>query len=183
MNSRISITRMCSLIIALFVLFSISSSRLWAADTPPKPPELKVLERLVGDWTTEATVTALNAQPQNLKTIGTATRKWILDGHFIEESAAASDGNEEGKHIFTYDVAKKVYRMWYFSSSGNTSDTSGQWNEATQTLSFHTDLGNGMTDTAIIHFTDADTHEWSARVTDAAGKVYFEGSGKLKRKK
>lgn len=182
MDTRISIARMCNLIIALFALFLIPSSRLRAADAPPKSPELNVLERFVGDWTTEGTVTVLNAQPQDLKTTGTATRKWILDGRLIEESGASSDGTK-AKVLFTYDVAKKVYRNWYFSSVGDCFDTSGQWNEATQTFSFRTDLGNGFTQTSTIHFTDADHHEWSSKVTDAAGKVYFEGGGKLKRKK
>ena len=181
MNSRISLMQTCFFIAAISAILSIPTN-LRAADAPPKSPELNVLERFVGDWTTEMTVTVLNAQNQDLKSTGTVTRKWILDGHFIEESGASSDGST-AKVLFTYDVAKKVYRNWYFSSVGDCFDTSGQWNEATQSFSFRTDLGNGVTQTATIHFTDADNHEWSSKVSDAAGKVYFEGGGKLKRKK
>ena len=166
-----------------FLIFlALVSGPTWAADTPPKPVELKVLEKFVGDWITEGNVTVLDAQPKNLKTTDTATRKWALDGRIVEESGKSSDGNEV-KVIFTYDAVRKTHRSWFFSSSGISVDMAGPWDETTQSFSFRTDFGNGFTQIATIHFIDNDNQEWSSKVTDAGGKVYFDGGGKLKRTK
>lgn len=153
-----------------------------AAEAPSKPPELKVLDKLVGEWTTEGHVTVLDGQPQNLKSTGAATRKWSLDGRIVEEDGKGDDGNSV-KVIFTYDAMRKAYRWWYFSNSGICLEFTGQWNDALQTFSFQSDLGNGMIQTASVRFTDQDHQEWASKVIDNTGKVLFDGRGKLTRKK
>src|SRR5689334_3347326 len=98
-------------------LLSIQTNPLRAADAPPKPPELKVLDKLVGEWATQITVTVADAKPQNVKTTGTSSRKWALDGRLVEESGKSSDGGEF-RTIVTFDANRKAYRMWYFDSTG-----------------------------------------------------------------
>jgi hypothetical protein len=182
LNGRTSTMRRSLLLVAAATLLLAGIGPLHAAEAPPKPAELKVLEKLIGDWTTETTITVLDGQPQNRKVTGTATRKWALGGRIVEESGKSSTG-EEIKVIFAYDAGQHAYRCIYFSSDGFIVDGSGPWDEAAQTFSLKADLGNGVTQTSTVHFTGEDAQEWSSKVTDAAGKVWFEGSGILKRRK
>src|SRR5205814_1105298 len=128
-------------------LLPIPTNLLRAADAPPKPPELRVLDKLVGEWTTQATVTVADTQPQNVKTTGTSSRKWALDGRFAEESLKSSDGGE-ARTILTFDANRKAYRLWCFNSTGTSVEMAGQWDEAKQTFSFKADLGNNQTQIA-----------------------------------
>src|SRR5258708_3200130 len=132
MSRRTTTPRCRALFAALAALASIHANPLRAAEAPPKPAELKVLEKLIGDWTSETVISVLDAQPQDLKTTGTLTRKWELDGRVVEESGKSSNG-EEFKVIFTYDAARHAYRFVYFSSAGFV-DSSGPWDEAAQTF-------------------------------------------------
>ena len=182
MTSRTNTRALSGVLSAVAVLMFVPAFSMRADGGLPKPPELKTLEAFIGDWTTEATITILGGQPVNLKSTGTATRKWALDGRIVEESGKGSDGNES-KVVFTYDVLKKCYRNWYFSSDGYNVDSSGQWDEAAKTFNFSCDLGNGVTQASTIHVTDGDHHEWASKVTDGTGKILFDGGGKLARKK
>src|SRR6185295_15775653 len=103
MNLLFNSRRLAILVILFSALLSIPTNLLLAADAPPKPPELKVLDRLVGEWTTQSTVTVADARPQNVKTTGTSSRKWALDGRFVEESLKSSDG-DESRTILTFDA-------------------------------------------------------------------------------
>jgi hypothetical protein len=182
LNARTSILRACLLVVAASTMLSAGIGPLPAAEGPAKPAELKVLEKLIGDWTSETTVTVLDGKPQNTKSTGTLTRKWALGGRVVEESGKGSNG-EETKVIFAYDAGQHAYRFVYFDSAGFIVDGSGPWDEGAQTFSLKADLGNGVTQTSTMHFTGGDAQEWSSKVTDSAGKVWFEGSGLLKRTK
>ena len=182
LNLRLRILGLLLVLVAAAALLPAGVGPLHAAEGPPKPAELKVLEKLIGEWTSETTVTVLDGTPQVVKSTGVATRKWALDGRIVEESAKSSNGTE-AKVIFAYNTGEHAYRWVYFSSDGFIVDSSGQWDEAAQKLSLKADLSNGVTQTSTLHFTGDDTQEWTSKVTDAAGKVWFEGSGTLKRKK
>lgn len=163
------------------VLLVFCTLSLYAADGPPKPEELKVLDRLIGEWTTQATTTTVNGEAQRIEHTGTASRKWALDGRIVEEEGADSTGHKT-KVIFTYDAMRKAYRWWYFASSGGNFENSGQWDAASQCFNFQI-KENGVTSIATIRFINDDLHEWHSKSTDAAGKVLYEGGGKLTRKK
>ncbi len=172
--------RLYPLLITLSALLPIQPLR--AADAPPNPPELAVLDKFVGEWTTESTVLVLDSKPQNLKTTGTALRKWALNKRIVEETGKSSDGSES-RTIFGYDALKKQYRLWFFDSYGTALEMHGDWNDATQTFTLLTELGGGLTQASTVHFPDKDTQEWTSKVSDTANKVYFDGTGKLKRTK
>lgn len=168
------------LILTVLVLFLASS--LHAADAPAKPEELKVLDRLVGEWTTQAVSTTINGEPQNIPHTGTAVRKWALDGRIVEEEGVDNSGHKV-RVIFTYDAQRKAYRWWYFGSAGGNFENSGQWDAAGQCFNFQFKDENGVTSTATIRFISEDLHEWHSKSTDPAGKVLYEGGGKVMRKK
>lgn len=164
------------------VLVSFVGLSVCAADAPPKPEELKVLDRLVGEWTTQAVSTTINGQPQNIQHTGTAVRKWALDGRIVEEDGVDNAGHKV-RVIFTYDAQRKAYRWWYFGSAGGNFENSGQWDPASQCFNFQIKDENAVTTTATIRFISDDLHEWHSKSIDAAGKVLYEGGGKLMRKK
>jgi len=172
-------------VVAVLVAFSLCGfGRVYgeAPPAPPKPQELRVLERLVGNWDGAGATTVLDSQPVKLPYTGARTRQWILDGRFIEETGKDTDGNEV-RVLFTFDAQTRQFRMWYFDARGTNTDALGTWDEASQTLATTKDLGNGLTQSGKIHFIDANSHEWTSAVKDAAGKVLWEGGGKLTRKK
>jgi len=153
-----------------------------AEEAAPKPPELKVLDRLVGTWDSESISRPAEWTPKEVRLTAVLTREWVLGGRFVQERA--SDSNKmEATVMFGFDPQKKVYRVWRFDSEGSALEMTLQWDEATQTLSGQTDLGNGLTNTTSIHFIDNDTHEWKGVVKDAAGKVFFDGGGTCRRRK
>ena len=152
------------------------------AEAPPKPPELKVLDKLIGDWDFKMVSKVAEWTPNEVQVTGTLTREWILDGRFVQEKGKQSDG-VEALVTFTYDAGRKAYRSWHFSSTGLISQSQGKWDEASESLLFQSDMDNGMTATSTLHIIDNDTHEWTAIVKDKAGKVFFDGGGKCTRRK
>jgi hypothetical protein len=165
-------------------LFACSSAD--GADKPPPPPEkpaeLKIMEKWVGEWESTNTTTVLNGEPADITIKGPRTRKWGLGGWFIVETGKNDDGSEV--HVmFTFDQNARQFKMWYFDSRGTAADSLGTWNEATRTLSWSKDHGNGITQAGWSRFVDDNTQEWKSSVKDASGKVLWEGGGKLTRKK
>lgn len=146
-----------------------------------KPAELKVLERLVGKWDSESVSRVAEWTPKEGRAKGILTREWVLNGRYVQETSKQSD--TDAIVMFTYDTAMKAYRWWLFNSEGNNFDTSGQWDEKTQTLTCKSELGNGLTNTSTIHFLDADTHKWTAIVKDGKGKIFFDAAGTCTRQK
>jgi len=136
----------------------------------PRPPELKVLDRLIGTWDTERIMKPAAWTPKEVRTTAKFTREWVLGGRFVQAKQSISDGSELIV-MHTFDVQKKAYRYWVFGSDGNASETSGQWDPAAETFSWRTDLADGMTITLSLHLIDADTQEWTLVVKDAGGQV------------
>src|SRR5438105_15680573 len=60
----------------------------------PKPPEWKVLDRLVGQWDSTTTSNVAEWTPEQVHTTGRLTRKWALADRFVRETARNSDGVE-----------------------------------------------------------------------------------------
>ena len=160
------------------VCVSVISSA--AEPAKSKPPESKVLERLVGTWNSESVSRVAEWTPVEARAKGVLTRELVLDGRFLQEKGKHSNG--DSIVMFSFDVEKKAYRSWLFHSDGNTTETQGQWDESTQTFTFTSDL-NGLKNTSTIKFIDDDTHKWTAVVKDAQGKVFYDGEGKCTRRK
>lgn len=145
-----------------------------------KPPELRLLERLVGNWNSESVSRVAEWTPVEARTKGILTREWVLDGRFLQENAKLSNG--DFIVMYSFDVEKKKYRLWLFHSEGITTETQGQWDESTQTFTFTSDL-NGLKHTSTIKFIDEDTHNSAAVVKDTQGKVLWNAECKYTRRK
>jgi hypothetical protein len=151
-------------------------------NAPPKPPELKVLDRLIGTWDDETVSRPALWTPKELRGTSKIAREWVLAGRFVQQKSSNPDGSEM-MVMHTYDAQKKAYRYWVFGSDGNSADATGQWNAAAQTLIWRTELPDGMTGISSLHFIDADTKEWSLLIKDAAGRICVDMGGKSKRRK
>lgn len=147
----------------------------------PKPPELNVLEKLIGTWDSETIAKPAVWTPQEVRTKGTLTREWVLNRRFVQEKGGNSDN--PSICMFTYDSNKKAYRFWLFTATGNSLELTGQWNGATKTMTWKGDVGNGITTGGPMRFVDDDTIEWTAIARDREGKVYHHMEGKVKRRK
>jgi hypothetical protein len=152
-----------------------------AGDVPAKPPELKVLERLIGTWESDVISKPAEWTPKEVRTKGTLTREWVLNGRFVQEKGG--DLQNPNLCLFTYDVQKKAYRFWLFDSAGTAMELTGHWDEASKTMTWKAELGNGITTSGPMRFVDANTIEWQAVAKDKAGKVYHHMEGKVTRKK
>ncbi|MDB5391677.1 MAG: Planctomycetes uncharacterized domain protein [Planctomycetaceae bacterium] len=176
--------RICSFFAVLICLAGVE-----AADVPQGPskdiPELQILNCYAGTWE----VIAANQNAPNTPILkGKATSKWVLDGRFLEQTAAlqAPDGSNSIKvtTLLTYDVEKKTYRSWNFVSNGHATESVGKWDAATQTMtsvSIPNAKGHIMTTTG--NFDEAGIEKWKMSVVDQSGKIVRQIVGKNSRQR
>lgn len=147
----------------------------------PKSSEFKVLERWVGKWDSETTARAAVWTPKEFKVTGDKSEwAWILDGKFLYNRGINRDVVIQ---VMTFDPRRKAYRFWNFSTDGNASESSGQWDEDSKTLALKADLGTGITMESKVKWLDRDSAEWTAVAKDKDAKVYLNMEGKITRQK
>jgi Protein of unknown function (DUF1579) len=146
------------------------------------PPELKVLERFVGSWDTVAISKPAVWTPKEVRTTSKVTRKWVLDGQFLQDTSEISDG-QEGFSLTTFDPQMKKYRGWWFNSEGHRNKSFGEWDGATETLSFKADLDDGLVARSSVRFIDKNRHVWKVEIKDRDGKLYFDCEWTVTRRK
>jgi hypothetical protein len=146
-----------------------------------KPPELKVLERLIGKWNTECTE---KQGEKETRITATMTTDWMLDGSFLQCKGTRNPGKTENIQIIGFDSVKGEYRMWYFDSLGAAvGPVGGQWDENSKTLTWR---GTPQRDVSLVNrerFVDNDTIEWRLVVSNNDGTVSLEQQGKSIRRK
>jgi hypothetical protein len=101
----------------------------------------------------------------------TKTCKWILGGKFLEENGRSEEPKREYRAITGYDAQAKVFRSWHFYSEGNTSEWTGTWDEATETMTWTSDLRAGVDAKLVRRFVNPDNYEIRAIAKDKTGKV------------
>lgn len=168
------------LLFALGLAFAPLQSIATAGD--PLPPEMKVLERLVGTWKSENTVKTSPASATPATSTNVAKTSLMLGGHFIENRNYDKDGTLGNINIFSYDAKAKVYRQWLFMSDGNTLESTGVWDSETNTLTFTKEQG-GNKGVLSMRFAGNDTVHTKIVWTDPAGKVTFDLECKATRQK
>lgn len=157
----------------------------WAesgATARPLPPELKVLEKLIGEWDAAAVFRPAEWTPKEERSTSKVTRKWVLDGWFLQDTAEISNGSESIS-LLGYDAGRKKYRGWWFNSEGDRNKSFGDWDEAGGTMSFRADLKDRLVSTSSVKFIDVDHHVWRVQVKDAGGKLFFDGEWTVTRRK
>ena len=150
------------------------------SDAPP--PEMKALERLVGTWDHEQIVKV----PEETRSTNFVVKgELVLGGRFLQEMGDFDDqGKSTNTGMYTYDSNRKIYRYWFFHSSGFYWDSTGTWDESNQTFTFKGRVGAGdATTTATMRFSDEATLVYSLVTRDPGGKVHYHMEGKAVRQK
>ena len=153
-----------------------------AKPTQPAPPELKVLEKLIGEWDAAAVFKPAEWTPKEERSSSKVTRSWVLDGWLLQDTAKISNGSESIS-LLGYDPQQKKYRGWWFNSEGHRNKSFGDWDEASGTLSFRADLEDELISTSSVNFIDQNHHVWKVQVKDAEGKLFFDGEWTVARRK
>lgn len=99
----------------------------------PKPTKFhQKLASLVGEWSGDEVMHASPMNPQECRTFGRYTARWITDGFAVVQEYEQYTGDQvtfRGHGVFTYDTNEKCYVWYWFDSMGNVpcTATKGQW--------------------------------------------------------
>ena len=162
---------------AFAVLVLLMNTEAVGQESSP-PPEMKVLERLLGTWKVES----IGKIPEETRSTSTHRRELVLDGRFVQDKAFDDKGKPISMGMFTYDSNRRAYRYWFFQSQGVIEST-GTWDKSSQTLTFISKPGGGATGTITLRFSDETTFDWSVIFKDAGGEVGYHLEGKAVRQK
>ncbi len=146
------------------------------------PPEMKVLEKLVGTWKDEQIVKV----PKEERSTNIVKRELVLGGRFVQQMGSFDDkGKPTTMGMFTYDSNRKTYRFWFFHSSGFYWEPTGTWDESSETFTFKGRVGADArgTMTATLRFSDEATFAFSVIGNDSDGEVVYHLEGKSVRQK
>ena len=150
-----------------------------AADA--RPPELAVLNQFVGTWD----VALVNKRSEWNKTEQTGKATEVADA-VIDSYVAGRTIGESGKVLslwmWGYDKNARVYRLWWFGAGGQVTEWAGVYNADSNTLTMKAEIGPSLTATAIIKFTDANTHTQEVIIRDE-NKTYQHAVATSTRKK
>ncbi len=120
-----SITAIVFVLVALLV-----ASRSYAQAGPSTPaPELKKLDFLAGDWTTEGTFVPGPPGTPPSKFKSTSHAEWMEGNFFLVEhgeSTLEGMGNSKELVVMGYDSDQKVYTYRNFSSMGQSELSTGK---------------------------------------------------------
>ena len=163
-------------LLAVFVLSTFSLFAI-ADDTVKRSPELAVLDRFVGTWTSEKRVETPDGQIT--KRAGVETRKWSPGGGFLVFEGA---GEPEFHMLLTYNEEAKAYTGVFMFGTRRALVT-GMWNEKTKTMRLRGTYDNGNTYESTGRFLDNENAEVSATIKNPDGKILLKLSWKSSRRK
>lgn len=143
--------------------------------------ELQVLDELIGTWDAVTVLRPAEWTPQESRMTSVVTRKWILNDQVVYDMSTHSSG-EQSLALFGVDVQSREYVTWWFNSEGQRSATRGRWDASARTFAFHTEPEDGRVTRSTVRLISPDRHEWQIKVTDGAGKVYFDSTITLTRR-
>ncbi len=151
---------------------------------PPKPPELKVLNRFLGTWDTELVSKPAAWSPKETKSQGVSTFTWTLDGRFLRSvGKSVPPEKAESMQMMTYDPVRKEFYMWFFDSFGTFSESAGQWDADNQVLTWKAEPDEKLTSINRVQFVDKNTVQWTMTIKDKENKLYLDLRGKMQRRK
>jgi hypothetical protein len=104
--------------------------------------ELEVLAGIVGEWTMAERAEPSVRYPSGFTSTGEMSVRWTHNRHFISGEGSLvreADGKKQRVEftlVTMYDRAKQAYRRWSFVSEGFASESVGQWDANTNTMSW-----------------------------------------------
>jgi hypothetical protein len=163
-------------LLVCLIAFSASPWAL-AVDPPLNSPEQKVLDRWLGTWSVSSTLHKSAWTPEERSLTAKLTSSRAVGGRFVEQQVENSDATSALK-MLGYDTERRQYRGWWFSSTGQATESAGVWDERTRTMAWTAATPANTTTTVTEHFVDDETLEWNVTVTDATKATVFKMVGK-----
>jgi hypothetical protein len=170
--------------IALAVSLACSLPRAPAADTP-SAAELRVLEDMIGTWDEVVTVKPAEWTPNGETRTSITRRSWSLGGKFMRSDGTWQPARSEFLYLIAYDAAVRVYRCWYFDSTGEMprEPITGTWDEKSRTLTWTVTDAAGNQTVSKHKLIDKNRHDWTMVVTNPDRKVVLDFSAKCTRRR
>jgi len=166
---------------ALLSVAVLSHADVRGQEPSAPPPEMKVLEKLVGTWNVEQTV---KVPEESRSTNLVVKREVVLGGRFVHEMGGFDDkGKPSFTGMYTYDSNRKTYRHWLFLSGGGYSESTGTWDERSQTFTFTNRPSWGGTGVITLRFPDETAFAFSIISKNPGGTVGYHLEGKAVRQK
>jgi hypothetical protein len=146
---------------------------------PKRPDEMKVLDRLVGEWRNEVTVTDSAAPDKPKAQTARAKAAAVLGGRFVETIVTCEPDGHNDYSLAWFDPAAKRYRQWLFNGTGGyVVEPTGTWDEAANTLTWTSP--DGRLEGRWVFKSD-DVREFRHIIKTADGKVVNEAAGVSRR--
>jgi len=162
------------IVTAILFAFAVNSP---AADE--KSDELKVLDRYIGNWDGQITMTT----PEQKTATETSTNTWEIGGKYLQVKTASKLDDSQTMHLITYDAQKQTYRYYWFNSAGLTFNATGSWDQAAKTFTWEGQMENGITLKTTDHFIDDNTRDTHVVVKNGNGDNVFEVTVKFTKHK
>jgi hypothetical protein len=147
---------------------------------PPLSPEQKALDKFLGTWRTSYKVPKAEWTPEERHGTAELTYSRVLGGSFVQEKGEHSD-KSSSILMYTYDTERKCYRGWWFSSTGQTAESTGKWDAEAKTFTWTSSGTQPFTTTSRHRFVNDNSFEWDVVVKDGKDKVLFRMEGKAAR--
>lgn len=155
----------------------------WSKSEPAvdRPQELTILDPFLGVWDAVTIARPAEWTPAETRSTSVVTRQWVLNERFLLDSSQHADG-QESLSLFGYDPQAREYRTWWFHSEGHRNKSRGAWDASARTFNFQAKLEDGKVSHSTVRLVSADEHEWRIKVTDTAGKIYYDATISTKRR-
>ena len=79
--------------------------------------------------------------------------------------------------MLTYEPEQKRYRGWWFSSTSQPGEYTGEWDEASQTMTMTAVRTEPATLVLTYHFEDNNHTKWNFLMKDGAGRTLMHTEG------
>jgi len=148
---------------------------------PDEPDPLAMMRHHTGRWVSTVNGRATDLIEEPYEYGGEWTGREILGGRAMlyEGTAQALGGEYSYIWLYTYDEYDEHYLAWYHDSLGNHGKFHGQWSpeRSEMTLTLQDPERYGYDITFVDRYVDADTLEFSFRMTLEDGRVVTHESG------
>ena len=149
-----------------------------------RPPEFKALDQFVGTWAIEVSVTYTD-RPEKEKISIRRKCEWILGKRYLRAKDVITNSRNGEKsevmQLLTYDVKRKSIRRWLFPETGPMTESTGAWDEKTNSFNLKTEYGGGFLLAHEGAMKNDDTYIFTNVLRDSEEKVLLKAEGQMKR--
>jgi hypothetical protein len=163
----------------IIVTIALLAFALSSQGADEKSDELKVLDRYIGTWDGQITMSA----PEQKTSSETNTTTWAIGGKYLQAKSTTKLDDTEAMHLITYDQQKQTYKYYWFNSAGLTFNATGNWDETKKTFTWDGQVEDGITLKMTDHFIDDNTRDMHVTVKGGNGDTVFEVTVKFTKRK